>query len=122
VLPVLLAVTQQAPADPIPPVADLLVYGKPGDGRIRVETQGELGWHHPGIYWLPKDTPLAELLKRAGTPKVMAKDGEFSWGVSVKRGDKYLGELSLQQFNSGETKVTFVLNDGDIVILAKASL
>src|ERR1019366_261640 len=87
VLTVLFAVTQQTPADPLP-AGNLPVYGEPGEGRIRVETQGE-GWHHPGIYWLPKDTPLAELLKRAGTPKVTAKDGEFSWAVSVKRGDKY---------------------------------
>jgi|ERR1700677_378126 len=122
VLTGLLAVTQKTQADPLPPAADLPVYGKPSEGRIRVEPQGR-GWLHPGIYWLQKDTPLAVLLKRAGAHHVTKEEDDIlPWTVTVKRGGKNPVHFSLLEIESGEIKVTFVLDDGDIVNLDQASL
>ena len=68
------------------------VHGGPGEGRIRVETQGGLvRWEHPGVYWLPKGTTLLEFVRLA-TPKELMGDGTVKPCIEIrgsKRGNHF---------------------------------
>jgi hypothetical protein len=125
----LLAIAQPTPSSTPSAALDvygepvLKVYGEPGEGRIHVETRGRR-WKYPGIYWLPKNTPLVEFLKDAGLPRLTEVD---IYDVSIwveRRGAKaFLGKFSLWQFQRGEVKVTpLILEDGDAVCLWDAEI
>ena len=49
------------------------VYGSPGVGHIQVRVVGD--FLHPGIYWLPTDTKLPQLLEEAKL--TLHRKGEF---------------------------------------------